>query len=155
MPDFRPYLASLTAPMVALFPVATVAVRQLDGATLLSSAPGGETPLRAVGLFLMLFPVFYLLLALGAHAMARSFLRLGLDRRRRFVGGAGALALAVAPLAAAAAHLARLPGAQSFLSTWGALSALFVVSALPSAACWWWIAGPDRSSLIGPSRDRA
>lgn len=65
------------------------------------------------------------------------------------------LASLTAPLAAAVAHLARLPGAQAFLSTWGALSALFVVSALPSAACWWWIAGAGRSSLIGPPRDRA
>lgn len=144
MPDFRPYLASLTAPMVALFPVATVAVRQLDGATLLASQRGGETPLRVVGLFLMLFPIFYLLLALGAHGMAHGFLRAGLDSRQRFVGGAGVLALAAAPLAAAVAHLARLPGAQSFLSTWGVLCALFVVSALPSAACWWWIAGAGR-----------
>lgn len=149
MRDFRPYLASLTSPMVALFPVATVAVRQLDDPTRLATQPGGETPLRAVGLFLMLFPIFYLLLALGAHLMARSFLRLRLDTRRRFVAGAGALALAAAPLAAAAAHWAQLPGAQSWLGAWGALSALFVLSALPSAAAWWWISGPGRRHLAG------
>jgi hypothetical protein len=149
MRDFRPYLASLTSPMVALAPVATVAVRQLDAPTLIAASPGGETPLRAIGLVLMLFPIFYMLLALGAHLMARSFLRSGLDTRRRFVAGAGVLALVTAPLATAAAYLAGWPGAQAVLPAWGALTALFVVSALPSSACWWWIAGPGRVQLAG------
>jgi hypothetical protein len=147
MADFRPFLASLTSPMVALFPAATLAVRQLDASGLFTAAPGGETPLRALGLFLMLFPVFYLLLALGAHLMARSFLRLGLGTLRRFVAGAGLLALVSAPVVAGAAHLGGWPGAQALAATWGALTALFVASALPSSACWWWIAGPGRAQL--------
>ncbi|HNB45232.1 MAG TPA: hypothetical protein PLL72_13605 [Burkholderiaceae bacterium] len=149
MADFRPFLASLTSPMVALFPSATLAVRQLDASGLFTAAPGGEAPLRAIGLFLMLFPIFYLLLAVAAHAMAWSLMHLGLDTRRRFVAGAAGLALALAPVAAGIAQRAGWPFAANFLPTWAGLSALFVASALPSAACWWWLAGPGRARLSG------
>jgi hypothetical protein len=151
MADFRPLLASLTSPMVALAPSAVLAVRQLQGDGLFTAAPGGETPLRALGLFLMLFPVFYLLLAVAAHALAWSLMHLGLDTRRRFVAGAAALALALAPLAAGLAQRAGWPFAAAFLPTWAALSALFLASALPSAAAWWAIAGPGRVRLAGRS----
>jgi hypothetical protein len=148
MRDFRPLLASLTSPMVALLPLASVAVHQLDAPTLLiGSGPAGETPLRAVGLVLMLFPVFYVLLALAAHAMAWGFLRLGLGSLRRFVLGAGVLAMLAAPLLAGIAHLAGWPGAQRVLPAWGALTLLCLLSALPSAACWWLLAGPGRARL--------
>lgn len=154
MRDFRPLLASLTSPMVALLPVATVAVHQLDAPTLLSGGgPAGETPLRAVGLVLMLFPIFYVLLSLAAHAMAWTFMRAGLVTLRRFTLGAGALALLVAPLLAGIAHLAGWPGAQQFLPAWGALTALCLLSALPSAACWWLLAGRGRTRLARHQSD--
>jgi len=151
MADFRPLLASLTSPMAALAPSAALAVRQLDAGGLFTTAPGGDTPLRALGLFLMLFPVFYLLLAVAAHAMAWGLLHLGLDTRRRFVAGAAGLALALAPGAAGLAQWAGWPFAAEFLPTWAALTALFLASALPSAACWWAIAGPGRVRLAGRS----
>lgn len=151
MADFRPLLASLTAPMVALFPSATLALRQLEAGGLFTAAPGGETPLRALGLFLMLFPIFYLLLAVVAHAMAWGLMRLGLDTRRGFVTGAAGLALALAPLVAGIAQHAGWPFAAAFGPTWAGLSALFLASALPSAACWWWLAGPGRGRLGGRS----
>lgn len=137
--------------MVALFPSAALAVRQLDANGLFTAAPGGETPLHALGLFLMLFPVFYLLLAVAAHAMAWSLMHLGLDTRRRFVAGAASLGLALAPVAAGVAQQAGWPFAAAFAPTWAGLSALFLASALPSAACWWWLAGPGRTRLSGRS----
>lgn len=89
---YRPLIASLVAPILAIVPIVLLGVQEMQQPSFINGQPD-DAPMRTFGVFLVALPVIYSVLVLFAAAMGNLLLALGLRSLPKFLAGVAFLAI--------------------------------------------------------------
>lgn len=143
MPVPRAIIASLVAPICALAPLLLLGAWEATQPVRIIGGEPDDAPMRSFGLVLVALPIIYVVMSVAAYAIGCTLRRVGLRSMRSFLCASAAIALALAVVVGLSASDPQRFGVQDSLIAVAALSSMFLLSIMPSAACWWYITRSD------------
>ena len=146
----RPALASFIAAAVALLPVLLMAVSEVTAVPAGVSAAGepDDAGYRGAALAFAAMPFLYIAAVPVCYAVGVLLVSLRLRRLASFLGGTAAVALLLGLILGVLIGAPSRFGLSDLVASIAVSTLLFLITALPAAACWWLLAvRPHNPSL--------
>ncbi len=135
MRESNPILANFLAPLIALIPLTIISIYAWV-------VPDGldDAPIKSSALFFFAFPFLYLIIVVFSYFYGKYLLSFGFIPLKKILIFTSIVTLVLSiPCAMVSSNLDKY-GIEDLYFAYVSISSLILLSALPSAICWWYIA---------------
>ncbi|HEY0894467.1 MAG TPA: hypothetical protein VGE32_15510 [Cellvibrio sp.] len=130
----HPILANFLAPLIALMPMTIISVQAL-----VVSDPLDDAPLKSSTFFFMAFPFLYFFIVVFSHFHGKFLLSFGfIPLKKLLISTAIVILLLAIPFALLLSNPDKY-GIKDIYFAYATIAGLILISALPSAAFWWYM----------------
>lgn len=131
----NPALANFLAPLIALIPITLVSIHAW-----VFSDPLDDGPIKSSAFFFLAFPFLYLIIVVFSYFHGKYLLSFGFIPLNRILIFTSIIIFLLAIPCAVLLSNPNKYGVKDLYFAYAFISGLILLSTLPSAVCWWYIA---------------